>query len=170
MHHFQGYLVTNSFKLASEKYKQLHTSRSGVFPGSNLMYWTCTFYTTLMTNEAFIYEDSSTSTCHFQNGILDLVYLTHKGQRLKVKLFFPDLARHDLWHFFGHVGGHGRRSQSKKAWPLTFDPYGSNKPSPKCQFENGKFKLRSLTYSLIHLHDSSTHTLTYDMWQRFSFM
>ncbi len=25
-----------------------------------------------------------------------------------------------------------------------FDPYGSNKPSPKCQFENGKFKLRSL--------------------------
>ncbi len=27
---------------------------------------------------------------------------------------------------------------------FTFDPYGSNKPSPKCQFENGKFKLRSL--------------------------
>ena len=27
----------------------------------------------------------------------------------------------------------------KKVWPLTFDPYGSNKPSPKCQFENGKW-------------------------------
>ncbi len=28
----------------------------------------------------------------------------------------------------------------------TFGPYGSNKPSPKFQFENGKFKLRSLLY------------------------
>ncbi len=36
-----------------------------------------------------------------------------------------------------------------RLWPLTFDPYGSNKPSPKCQFENGKFKLRSLT--IIHV-------------------
>ncbi len=34
--------------------------------------------------------------------------------------------------------------QNKKGCPSTYDPYGSNKPSPKCQFENGKFKLRSL--------------------------
>ncbi len=27
---------------------------------------------------------------------------------------------------------------------LTLDNYGSNNPSPKCQFEDGKFKSRSL--------------------------
>ncbi len=38
-----------------------------------------------------------------------------------------------------------RAKSMKKVWPLTFDLYGSNKPSPECQFKNGKFKLRSIT-------------------------
>ncbi len=38
-------------------------------------------------------KEISTLICHFQIGILGLVFLTHKGQRSKVKFFFHWLCR-----------------------------------------------------------------------------
>ncbi len=59
--------------------------------------------------------------------------------------FLPVLRGAGPIFFFWEVGGRGGQSPRKKVWPLTFDPYRSKKPSPECQFENDKFKLRSLT-------------------------
>ena len=47
-----------------------------------------------------------------------------------------------------------------KVWgkSLTFDPYGSKKTSPKCYFEDGKFKLRSLRGMCCILKHECRHT------------
>ena len=49
-----------------------------------------------------------------------------------------------IWHIGSKVKGFLYVGYENINWPLTFEPYGSNKISPKCQFKNDKFKLRSL--------------------------
>ena len=60
----------------------------------------------LTDKNSYVRKRSQLKFCHFQLGILGMVYLTHKGQRS---------------NFFFEVGGHGRQSPWKKfdIWPLT---------------------------------------------------
>ena len=94
---------------------------------------TITFWRDLNLNLTF-------SNWHFGLRLFDTL-----GSKIKDQTFFTDLALHDLWQFFFFACRRSGWARClKKVWPFILDPYGSDNPSPKCQFENGTFKLRSL--------------------------
>ncbi len=66
------------------------------------------------------------------------------AQKAILLIYEWDLVHNLASEMLMHAVGHGSQVPHKKNWPLTFDPYGSNKLGPKCNFGNCIFIRRSL--------------------------